>query len=190
MIIYMLAVKGIMKKTYLIFASLILLLVVAGCDHKLKAAINSYSGDGQIKYLEAPGLLGTSGCSIKMPSFDLSEGINTKYSLSGIPANENYVVYLVVKDPVHIEQVQQVFFSYQIKEGENIIAEVSAPLKKFVDGQGGGLHRFYFWYSNPQAPYVSLGYTKDSAVISVSSKNQKLAGKINAYIEISFGGFK
>jgi hypothetical protein len=185
--------KGIMEKTYSIFAFLALLLVVAGCDRQLKEAINNYQGDGQIEYLEAPDPLGASGCSIKMPSFDLSKGLSAEYSLSGIPASDTYVVYLVVDGPLNVEQVQRGVFSYQIKEGEKILSEVSASLKEFVDTHGAGdrIHSFYYFdNSKPQGPYVSLGYTDAPIVIIVASKSMKLVEKRTAHIQIKFGGSK
>ena len=176
-----------LRVAFIVFLTLLL----TGCDVKLKSEISEYKGDGQIEYLESPGLLGASGCSIKMPSFDLSQEFSKTYSLSGIPENENYVVYLVVNDPVPIEQVKEGYFRYRVTDGENVIAEVSEYLGKYRDAQGFGKHKFYYLdQSKPRSALLSLGHTENPLVISISSKNPNLNETVQAHLEIKFGGTK
>lgn len=84
-------------KKLLILTVLVFAILAAGCDRALKTQIAGYQGDGEIRYLKSPGLLGISGCDIKMPSFDLSKPFYAEYDLLGLPnAKAKYVVYLVV----------------------------------------------------------------------------------------------
>ena len=182
-----------MKIIYTIFTALIFLFLTGGCsnDSHLKNSINNYQGDGQIEYLEAPGFFGASGCSITMPSFDLSEGLNAKYSLSGIPANNKnkYVVYLVVDKPLNEKPIKEGILSYQIKEGDKILSEVSASLKDFTRTNGGKGYKksaYYFFGKHLNL----LDYSNTPITITVDLKDIKLTEKTLTYFQIKFGGFK
>lgn len=185
--------QGNMKKTFSIISMFSVLFTFAGCDYQLKSAIKNYKGDGVIEYLDAPGILGASGCSIKMPSFDLSADFEKTYSLDGIPANENYTVYLVVKDQLENNLIKQSHFSFQIKEGKKYIRNVSAPLRAFIASEGGGFNKFYYFEQN-QTPEtnvnVPLGYSELPIAISISYHNVALLSSKDGYLEIRFGGFK
>ncbi|MCK5915506.1 MAG: hypothetical protein KAG92_05155 [Deltaproteobacteria bacterium] len=185
--------QGKMKKAFPIIFFLVFLIALSGCDFQMKSAIDNYKGDGQIKYLEAPGILGASGCSIKMPSFDLSKNFDKTYSLSGIPANKSYVVYLVVKDPAGIELIKQSHFCFQIKEDNKTIRNVSASLKDFIASVSGGVTEFYY-FKNRQPPetdvHVPMGYTELLTTILISYQNKALVNNQDGYLEIRFGGSK
>ncbi len=97
-----------MKITFFIISITTFLFGICGRDFQLKSSIDNYKGDEEINYLELPGLFGASGCSITMPSFDLSKDFEETYSLFGTPENDQYVVYLVIKEPADIEQLKKV----------------------------------------------------------------------------------
>ena len=69
---------------------------------ELKRDVLSYSGDGEIAYLEAP-FLGGDGVEILMDKIDLSGSLDVSYDLKGIPPHEDfkdgYMMYLLVADP-------------------------------------------------------------------------------------------
>ena len=182
-----------MRITFFIISIITFLFVICGCDFQLKSSIDNYKGDGEINYLELPGLFGASGCSITMPSFDLSKDFEETYSLFGTPANDQYVVYLVIKEPADFEQIKKGHFSYQIREGNKIIRNISAPLEDYTIQQGGGFNKFYFFNIQlPQAikTYVSLGSSDLPTVIEIKSQNKTLTNSKQGYLEIRFGGFK
>lgn len=102
------------------------------------------------------------------------------------------MIYLSVNKPLNGEQVQQGYFSYQIKEGDKIINEVSAFLKDFVDtccGNDNSHSFYYFNRNNAQGPYVSFGGTNTPITIAVYLRNMKHT-EAKAYIQIKFGGYK
>jgi hypothetical protein len=187
------------------FKKSILLLMVAltlcGCDYKMKQSIKAYQGDGEIRYLESPGLLGRSGCDVKMPSFDLSKSFHAEYNLSGLPdAKAEYVVYLVVYGAYYDEI--PVRYNLKIFKDGREVKNLSSKVKKVTNAYGGsydrkhrsgmGDNRFYFFaYENDlEGSYIKVSEKDSKWSLIVSCENEHLSEPVEAYILISAGGFK
>ncbi len=177
------------------------MLVLTGCDRQLKQAINNYSGDGAIRYLERPGLLGRSGCAVKMPPFDLSKPFHAEYDLSGLPGTRSkYVVYLVVYEAYYKEFPAH--YNLKIYKDGKMVKNLSSKMGKVTNAYGGsydkkhtpgmGDNRFYFFsYENdPEGSYITVLDDASKWSLSVSSENKNLSEPLEAYILISAGGFK
>jgi len=171
-------------------------LILTGCDYQLKKAINNYSGDGEIRYLERPGLLGRSGVAIKMPPFDLSKPFHAEYDLSGLPRNRSkYIVYLVVYEAYYREFPAR--YNLKIYKDGMEVKTLSSDVMKITNTFGGtytpkGYNRFYFFsYKNdPEGSYITIPDKSSKWSISVSCEGKDLTNELEAYILISAGGFK
>jgi hypothetical protein len=190
-----------MAQSKLLIPFFLVTFVLCGCDYQLKRAIETYRGDGEIRYLERSGLLGRSGCDVKMPCFDLSKPFYAEYDLSGLPdAKAKYVVYLVVYG-MYYEEFPALYNLKIFKDGREI-KNLSSKVKKVTNSYGGsynkkhrpgmGDNRFYFFsYENDlEGSYISVCEKGSKWSLSVSCENEHLSEPVDAYILISAGGFK
>ena len=102
-------------------------------------AINAYSGAGVAHYLDAP-FFGIDGVLVDMPEFNMMDGLNAEYDLSGIPAGRPYGIFLIVQlDVERDRQVKDTLlegeWSYTIKKNGTALRTVSAPLRE-MDNSG------------------------------------------------------
>lgn len=161
-------------------------LFLMGCNMSLKKQIENYSGDGDIHFFDAP-FLGTPGCVIKMPDFDLSNEFNAEYNLNGIPSKMNYLIFLVVPEPCPIQKVLQGRLNCQIKKNGQIVKEANSKIKDLRNSEEPGINRFYFSGENELLIEVNKLDTKWSLSVNI---NADIKTSVQAYIEISSGGFK
>ncbi len=168
-------------------AALIMSLFICGCDMELKRGIQNYKGDGTIRYLEPPGVLGRSGCAIEMPRFDLSKPFHADYNLSGIPQIAGYyVIYLVVPGPRRPENVLDTVFIISISKDGKLITRLSSTVNDIAKGYWKGKNWFYF----QRKGVITVDNDKERWSLAVSCENTSLTERVNAYIWISAGGFK
>lgn len=169
--------------------------VFCGCkkDDNLKTSIQSYKGDGQIRYLEAPGVLGVSGCEIRLPYIDLSRNQTTKYNLSGIPTGKDYVVYLVLPDSNRLNELLDGEFSYQIKSNDIIQKDNKSHISKMVKTGKDGISNNMFYYWNPDKitdTSFDIDNNYDNYSITINYHGKPATNQILGYVLISRGGSK
>ena len=167
-------------------------LLLCGCTHALKRAIEDYRGDGEIRYLKAPGPLGLSGCEIQFPDLDLSREIHATYDITGIPRGENYVVYLVVPGPYPPQEaVLQGRYRMQVIREGKIVRDYEAQLKEMTcAGLGNGENRFYFKLNDLTEQGFDVDDSNAQWSIFVSYSNPELATPVRAYVVVTRGGEK
>jgi len=176
-------------------------LLLCSCDYQMKRAIENYRGDGKIRYLEKSGLLGRSGCDVKMPPFDLSKPFYAEYDLFDLPdANAQYVVYLVVYGAYYDEFPAR--YNLKIYKDGEMVNNLDSEERKTTNAYGGSYdrkyrsgmsdNRFYFFsYGNdPEGSYITVLDDVSEWSLSVSCENKNLIEPVEAYILISAGGFK
>ncbi len=179
---------------------IVISLILFACDGKLKRQIESYQGDGQIEYLEAPGPLGASGVRIKFPTFDLSQSHKRKYNISGIPLGDAYIVGLVVPPPHHKSFISGIL-SYKILKDGKEICEAQENLDKYSQERGFE-KRMYYYYTDGTGPLYLRIDSPSSAYLFIAEfkaseppKMTKLLStdlpkKVPAYLVIKRGGSK
>jgi len=171
---------------------LLTLLVSAGCgDRALKSQISRYRGDGKIRYLESPGLLGASGFEIRMPSVDLSTPVDIQYNLAGMPIGAP-MVYLVIENPCPLKEVLRGNYTLDIKRDSKSIRILSSELSRITNGQWSKANHFYFSGNegkHSKSRIVNEDPDSDWS-LSVSWENPHLDKPLEAYILIRSGGRK
>ena len=164
-----------------------LCILLVGCNTSdLKQAIEEYTGDGKIRLLEAPPL-GTPGCAIEMPHFDLSKHYTAEYVLTGLPPGMEYTIFLIVEDRDDLETIVQGIISYTIKKNGLILRKISSKISKLRNSRENGKNRFYS--DDPKSKIIVIA-RDDNWSLSVESMNPMLKRTVETYIEISAGGFK
>lgn len=163
--------------------------VLVGCGSRIDQEVAKYKGEGVIRKLKSPGLLGVSGCSVAMPHFDLSQPFQTRYDLSGLPQMDQcYVVYLILPG-IYREEIP-VTLSLQIFRDGECIRSLSSASEKMANSFGGeygaGSNRYYF----PDQGFIMCtgGTNKWSLIISCT--NSQLSEVSDSFIFVSAGGFK
>lgn len=165
-----------------------------------KEAINAYSGDGIAHYISAK-LFGKDGVLIDMPEFNMMDGLNTEYDLSGIPAGNPYGIFLIVR--LNVEKEKQVIdailegkWSYTIKKNGEALKTVTGSLRemdnsgcyiksKAEDGNEQTVHiNEFFKYPI----HLKIPDTKDKWSLSVTFTDAALQEPINAHIRLRRGG--
>ncbi len=166
-------------------------------------AINTYSGDGVAHYLDAP-LFGIDGVLIDMPAFNMMDGLNTEYDLTGIPAGRPYGIFLLV--PLDVERDSQVRdtllkgeWSYTIRKNGAAVRTVSGLLGEMdnsgcyerVKGKDGKEQMVHI---NEFLKYpkhrLEIPDAKDKWSLSVTFSNTALQEPISAHIRLRRGGGK
>lgn len=168
------------------------ILLLCGCtDHALKRSINTYRGDGEIRYLEAP-LLGISGCAIQMPSIDLSRPVYARYDFTGIPPGKHYIVYLVVPEPCPLDAIRQGVYELRIVRNDFEIKHLQAAVSDMTNSQGPHDNQFYFYSYRIDQEMSSIDVCDSTSRWSmvVSYTNAVLKEPVEAYILITRGGYK
>ena len=153
----------------------------------MKQEIETYRGAGKIRYLKAP-LLGVAGCAIEMPRFDLSKKLHAQYNLTSIPAGSNYIVFLIVPEPCPLQEVLQGTFSIQIEKDGEVILESTSKIGDMKNSSEPKRNRFYF--SGEKQLVFDVDNTTSQWTLIVTCSNTILKEPVQAYIEISAGGYK
>jgi hypothetical protein len=193
-----------MQRKVVVF--LLLALLCFGCGES-KQAIRDYAGDGQPRYLKAPGFLGIDGIAIEMPHFDLQNGIDIEYDLAGIPPGNPYVIYLVVpltqqQQKKHLESILAVEWTFTLKKNGAEVASVSDTLAAMTNNQftrfmpSGGKNKIivtinrFSRHSSDYSSYLHSMDPKDHWTLAVHVINQTVPAPVEAYIVLERGGFK
>ena len=153
----------------------------------MKQAIKTYKGDGKIRLLKAP-LLGRAGCAIEMPHFDLSKKLYAKYDITGIPTGRNYRVFLIMPEPCPLQEVFQGTFSIQIEKDDKVILGSKSKIGDMRNSSEPKRNRFYF--SGEKQLVFDVDNTTSHWSIIVNCQNTFLKEPVEAYVEISAGGYK
>jgi hypothetical protein len=173
----------------ILFFLLFLFFLFLNRGMSLKGDIKKYKGDGSTTYLQGS-LLGIPGLSIKMPQFDFSRPFEAEYNLNNIPKGNYYIIYLVVPRKSLPNEVLEGSFDLQIYKNSFLIKEIFvASLKDMTETTSNGESKFYFDKLDEQGVF---NIKDDNSVwsIKITTKNEKLLFSVNAYIEISRGGYK
>jgi hypothetical protein len=191
---------------YKITTLILMLITSLGCSDT-KQAVTDYSGDGEAKYLERPGLLGVDGVSIEMPRFNMMAGLDTEYDLSGIPPG-SYVIYLTVplsheKKKTHLDLISKGQWSFSTKKNGEVVSSVSGILDEMTNNQFSrwvytentnkqwtAFNRFYPYSYETKVHRLSVANKTNHWSISVTFTNEELHGPIEAYIQLQRGGTK
>lgn len=175
---------------------LTLLCVVAfftGCNMESKKALD-YNGDGKLVYLKAP-LFGISGWRLELPRFGLTNDIEVKYNLAGLPEGEKYKVYLIVPSS-YVLDVKRGTFGFKLMQGKNIVRELPpTPISQMTNTSTGPDDNNFWFYDikNPGSVYAyDFDVTKDSPPFNliISYHGESLRGPVAAYVKIERGGYK
>jgi hypothetical protein len=181
-----------MKKITFTLISLVLCFILVGCNHESKSAISKYSGDGKIKHLDSPGILGIDGIEIKFKKFDLSKNFNAKYSLQGLPVGKPYMIYLVVPDPVPLNEFKSNSFQLRVLNNGRVALDLRRPIGKMINNQQQRLNRFYCLkgYQDMQESSQVDAKTEGNYSIELNYENTKLNERVFGYLLLERGGFK
>ena len=150
----------------------------------MREAIESYSGDGKSQYIATPMPLGTDGCSIEMPHFDLMKSPNVQYNLTGIPTGNAYDIYLAIINPESIEDILKGKLSITLRKGSEEILSLSSVNEKIIH-TSSTYDRLYFDKGS-----FNVKNHDSSWSLFVSYKNRTLKRVTKAYILIKRGGYK
>lgn len=174
------------KQIYIV-CLLVSVLFCGGCNHNLKQEIKTYRGDGKIRYLKAP-LLGVAGCAIEMSHFDLSKNLHLQYDFTSIPSGSNYIVFLIVPKSSPLQDILQGTLSVQIKKDGKVVIESMSKIGDMRNSSEPQKNRFYF--SGEKQVVFDVDNSTSQWTIIVNSYNTFLKEPVEAYVEISTGGFK
>lgn len=178
-----------MKK---IFQPLLIILAFTlfACEGELKHQVESYRGDGQIEFLKAPGLLGSSGVRLRFPEIDLSKNYKETFNISGIPIGENYTVGLVVPPPNH-HKFWPGALNYKVMKNGKIIKEVRESLASYTHSESPNRSRFYYYpKDNLDDFYLKIDSSDSSYIFEAEFVSSNIHEKVPAYLTIEFGGRK
>ena len=181
-----------MKTLSTILLILALCSLSAGCGNESKSAISKYTGDGLIKYLPTPGLLGIDGVAIKFSNIDLSKNSNSKYTLQNLPLGDPYIVFFVVPDPAPLDTIMKNSLNLKFINNGNITREIDLPIGKMINNQGADLNRFYALEGVNGLEVSSELDVKsgDNYSIQMSYKNNNFTSPSLGYLLIERGGYK
>ena len=180
-----------MKRTTGLVATALLLL--CGCN-ETQTRLSQYTGDGQLQYLRGP-LLGCDGWRITLPSFDLAEGITTNYSLTGLPAGDQYTVYLVVSNPCPMWLVTRGVWSFTLDVNNRTIRQMKAPMSEMINAADGEKNCFWFYRKHDRTADVyeyafAATNASDNIRLSVSYHNDRMTVPVRAFVSVERGGYK
>lgn len=181
-----------MKRITYFIIPLVIFLILVGCDRESKNAISKYSGDGIIKHLPSPGLLGIDGVEIKFQNFDLSQDYSAKYSLQGLPTGTPYMIYLVVPDPAPLDEIKNNNLQVRVFNKDTVILDLSRPIEKMINNQEQGLNRFYCLegYQDMKVSSQVDAKTEGSYSIEMNYENTNVSEKVFGYLLLERGGYK
>jgi len=172
---------------------LVLVLLVAGRNYPLKRSVRKYQGDGDIRYLPPPGLLGVSGCEIRFPATNFSGGFVAEYDMMGIPEGKYYTPYLVVPDAMFREEMLQGRCSFLVKKNGQKIFGSSSRIGDMTNFRKGsdGLNRFYHFVFEDQEDFrFDVKGRKSSWSLRVECETAITNEQIDVFVIVARGGKK
>ncbi len=177
-------------KNFVVFS--ILSIFILGCSNESQKAIESYSGDGKIEYVESANLLHLDGIRIQFYKFDLSKDYNAKYRLQNLPPGDPYAIYFVVPDPAAISNIKNSHLHITLLLNTRKIAEKYTSIGTMTNNIRGTLNRFY-WYEDPleiNTIEQDAVNPKDLYTIEFKYQNISVKEKVSGYLVLERGGVK
>ncbi len=156
----------------------------------MKKQIANYKGDGAIKYLEKPNVLGCSGVLVDFPDFDLSTDFHAQYNISGLPSGKDYLVYFIPSVPVNADALHNGICSYSIKKEGQIIEEKSAQIAQMQREIGANGSKYYFYKRGSGPEYIDIEAQNEKLTLAVTYVNRGNLSNGRAFFRIARGAFK
>jgi hypothetical protein len=175
---------------YIIVLNICLGLLFGCGDNGLMKQIESYRGDGAIRFLDSPGPLGRSGVAISMSPFDLSAKFSTNYNITGIPKGDAYLIYLVLNEANSIDQLSTGVLSYNLTKNGNVVSKQSSKIRDLIKTAAGEEILFYFYKKNMGPAYFDVDDPTAKWAFSVSYENANNIDSNKAFFLIKTGGSK
>jgi len=157
-----------MKNLFLHTLMMGIVFVFSGCA---QVDDNLYRGNGELIYLEKPGMLGSEGWKVVFEEFPLSEKYDAVFSFAGLPAVkkvDSYTAYLYVPPTLELDKLDKAVLKMSLYANGAMVSEFSAPMKEWVctsyslnssfkNGGDGMVKCFYYpdmeIPANPQTQY-------------------------------------
>jgi len=177
----------------IMLAMVCLTVLINGCgkdDTDMKKQIEKYRGDGAIKYLKKPGVLGRSGVAVDFQDLELSRDFQSKYNISGLPAGKDYLLYFIPSESNDTKALQKGICSYKILEEGKIVEEKTAQIADMQREISPSGSKYYFYDKGTGPRYISFETNAKKLEMFVTYKNLGNLKQGRAFFRISYGAFK
>ena len=171
--------------------------LMTGCATRHRM-VESYRGDGQIRYLKKPWVFGFDGFEIQFPEIRLSEPFSASYRMHGVPGEDvtDFTCYVgfVVTNPVARGALTDAELSMTLVEDDRQLWSFSAPCSRWQCASGGGRLKYYWgpWRLQDPSDWSSFSARTDCYyLLSVAYTPDEKAQRLNetGFFYVRCGGY-